>query len=718
MPEVRNGGWNDLSHLAAYRRAVVTDADSATDDTSVPDDVLHKVEALRNELLEHNERYYIDDAPVISDADYDALVAELRDLEERYGLVDEASPTQRVSGRRSEAFSPVVHSSPLLSLDNAFASADLRAWDERIRRRLGDDGLVDPLRYVCELKIDGVAISIRYEDGELVQAATRGDGRIGEDVTANIRTIDVIPNRLPSGAPDVLEVRGEVYMSTEAFEALNAWATETGHAPYINPRNSAAGSLRQKDPAITATRDLAMWCYQLGEIVGGPEFAKHEETFDFLRDLGFPVNPEVQVVDGVDEVVSFAEGWEDRRHDLDYEIDGAVTKVSDLDLRNELGFTARAPRWAIAYKFPPEERTTKLLDIRVSVGRTGRTTPYAVLEPVFVGGANVERATLHNEDQVAAKDVRPGDTVIVRRAGDVIPEVVGPVLAGRPKGLRRWKFPTVCPCPIGSQLVRPEGESDTRCVHPECPFQRQGAIEHYAGRGAMDIDGLGERSIAQFIELGLLSDIASIYELDFDAVLELEGYGQTSVDNLRAAIAASTDRSLAKLLVGLNIRHLGPSGAGALAAHFGHLDAIVEASAADDAVETIAAIEGVGPTIAAAVREWFIQPANLEMLERLRSAGVNFEGPAPVASADVEPVLDGMSIVVTGTLENYSRDEAAAAITSRGGKSPGSVSGKTTALVVGEGPGASKVTKAEANDVPVLDEAAFEHLLATGELPG
>lgn len=684
--------------------------------SDAPAEVIHRVEQLRNELLEHNERYYVDAAPIISDADYDALVAELRSLEEAHPELDTPeSPTHQVSGRRSEAFAPVVHSTPLLSLDNAFDADELRAWDERIQRRLdAPEGERIDVGYVCELKIDGVAISLRYEDGELVQGATRGDGKVGEDVTANVRTIGPIPTTLPKGAPRVLEVRGEVYMSAAAFEALNERAAAEGHAPYINPRNSAAGSLRQKDAAATAERDLAMWCYQLGEVEGGPALTRHEETFEFLQELGFPVNPEIRVVDTIDEVIGYCDRWQEHRHDLPYEIDGAVAKVSDLVRRDQLGFTARAPRWAIAYKFPPEERTTRLLDIQVSVGRTGRTTPYAVLEPVFVGGANVERATLHNQDQVEAKDVRPGDTVIVRRAGDVIPEVVGPVLAARKKGLRKWTFPTTCPCPLESTLVRPEGESDTRCVHPECPFQRQGAIEHYAGRGSMDIEGLGERSIAQFLDLGILTDIASVYEIDFDRILELEGYGQTSVDNLRDAIEASRDRPLANLLVGLNVRHLGPAASEALAEHFGHLDAIVEAARADDAVERIAEIDGVGPTIAGAVCAWFGQEPNLAMLERLRAAGVNFEGPE---KADVAQTLEGLSVVVTGTLESYNRDQVEQAIKDRGGKSPGSVSKKTTAVVVGEGPGASKLTKAEELGVPILDEAAFERLLATGELP-
>jgi DNA ligase (NAD+) len=680
------------------------------------DEVLRRATALRNEILEHNERYYVSDAPIISDADYDDLVRQLRDLEDQHPeLASDDSPTRQVSGRRADLFAPVVHSTPLLSLDNAFAADELRAWHDRIQRRLGAGaGETATNGYVTELKIDGVAISLRYEGGELVQAATRGDGRVGEDVTANIRTIAAIPSTLPTGAPEVLEVRGEVYMTTAAFDALNERAAAAGQPPFINPRNSAAGSLRQKDPAVTASRELSMWCYQLGEVQGGPAMARHEDAFRLLTDLGFPVNPEIRVVDTIDEVIELCERWQDHRHDLAYEIDGVVTKVADLAQRAELGTTARAPRWAIAYKFPPEERTTALLDIMVSIGRTGRATPYAVLDPVFVGGANVERATLHNQDQVRIKDVRPGDTVIVRRAGDVIPEVVGPVLAARPDDLPAWEFPTTCPCPIGSTLSRPEGEADTRCIHPDCPFQRQGAIEHFASRGAMDIEGLGERTVAQLIALGLLHDIASVYEIDYDRVLELEGYGQTSVDNLRAAVDASRERPLANLLVGLNIRHLGPSGSEALAAHFGHLDAIEQVAVADGGEEQLAAVEGVGPVIARAVREWFGQDANRAVLERLRSAGVNLEGPA---GPDVEQTLAGMSVVVTGTLEGYNREEVEEAIKARGGKSPGSVSKKTTAVVVGDGPGASKLTKAEELGVPILDEPAFERLLATGVLP-
>ena len=393
-------------------------------------------------------------------------------------------------------------------------------------------------------------------------------------------------------------------MPRPAFEALNERQAEAGDRLFINPRNSAAGSLRQKDATITAQRELSMWCYQLGDIQGGPPFDRHRETLDFLGSLGLPVNPLTTVVSSIAEVHDFCLHWEEHRHDLDYEIDGVVAKVDDLDRRGELGFTSRAPRWAIAYKFPPEERTTKLRDILVSVGRTGRATPFAQLEPVFVGGANVSQATLHNQDQVRLKDVRPGDVVIVRRAGDVIPEVVGPVVAERPEGLPPWEFPTTCPCPRRSTLVRPEGESDIRCVDPECPFQLAGSIEHFASRGAMDIEGFGEQRVRLFLELELLADIAGIYSIDWDKVGALEGFGPTSVANLQAAIEQSKDRPLANLLVGLNIRHLGPAGAEALARHFGHLDRILEQSE-----EEMAAVDGVGPVIARAVHEWLADDA-------------------------------------------------------------------------------------------------------------
>jgi DNA ligase (NAD+) len=673
---------------------------------------------LRSEIAEHNRRYHELDDPVISDAEYDELVRELRALEEEFPeLITPDSPTRQVgSAPATTVFAPVTHAVPMMSLDNAFDEAELRAWVERLHRRLAgapaasDDTSHDEVGYVCELKIDGLAISIRYEGGRYVRAATRGDGRTGEDVTENIRTIDQVPKSLGKGAPSVLEVRGEVYMPLSAFRSLNERQVEGGLRPFVNPRNAAAGSLRQKDPNVTAGRELALWSYQLGQVDGAPAFASHHETLDWLSSLGFPVNPEIRRVSGPDEVLAYSLHWQQHRHDLDYEIDGAVVKVDDLARRELLGFTSKAPRWAIAYKFPPEERTTRLNDIMVSIGRTGRATPYAVLEPVFVGGVTVSQATLHNEDQVRAKDVRPGDKVVVRRAGDVIPEVLGAVVAERPEGTEPWVFPAECPCPLRSALVRPDGEAEHRCVDPECPYQRQGAIEHFASRGALDIDALGEKRIAQLVAEGMVSSVADLYELDWDRVEKLERMGALSASNLRASIEASRSRPLSRLLVGLNIRHLGPAGAEALAAAFGDLDRIMGSS-----VEALAAAEGVGEVIAESVHAWFADPTHRELTERLRAAGLNFRGPT---DGDTQPkVLAGMSIVVTGTLEGFSREEAEAAVKARGGKSPGSVSKKTTAVVVGDGPGAAKVTKAEELGVPVLDETAFRHLLDTGALP-
>ena len=596
----------------------------------------------------------------------------------------------------------------MMSLDNAFDGDELLAWGTRLERRLAKEAgeeAAEALDYVCELKIDGVAMSIRYEKGRYVQAATRGDGRVGEDVTENIRTLEAVPDRLPKGAPDVLEVRGEVYMPVKAFEALNQRQEEAGGRLFANPRNSAAGSLRQKDPRITASRELSLWTYQLGDVRGGPSFTRHSETLAFLGEMGLPVNPEITTLGTLDEVHEFCQRWEASRHDLDYEIDGVVVKVDNLARRDQLGSTSKAPRWAIAYKFPPEERTTLLRDIQVSIGRTGKATPFAELEPVFVGGSTVGLATLHNEDQVKAKDVRPGDTVVVRKAGDVIPEVVKPVLAERPDGLAEWSFPTECPV-CGQPLQRLDGEAATYCINVECPAKRAGAIEHFASRGAMDIEGFGEQRVRLFSEMGMLRDIADIYRLDYDRIRELEGFGETSVANLQQAVEASKQRPLANLLVGLNIPHLGGAGSQVLARHFGHLDRILAASE-----EELAAIEGVGPIIAASVHQFFAQETNRDIIEKLRESGLNFEGPSAPALAQT---LDGVSVVVTGTLENYSRDGAEEAIKARGGKAPGSVSKKTLAVVLGEGPGASKVTKAEELGVPVIDEATFTRLLDEG----
>jgi len=684
-------------------------------DSSVRDRMI----ALRDTINRHRRLYHTLAQPEIADAEYDQMVRELEELEALHPeLVTADSPTLLVGGDISEAFAPVEHRIPMTSLDNAMDVDELRAWGERVLKGLGDDADV---RYCVELKIDGLAVSLRYEQGRLVQAATRGDGRVGEDVTANVATIANVPKSLPSrlDLPDVLEVRGEVYLPIDAFERLraakeleNAERVSAGKKPEpvpVNPRNAGAGSLRQKDSAVTASRGLAFWSYQVGEVVGGPEFASHHETLDFLSALGFPVNPNIRVVDSLAEVEAYCREWQENRHRLGYEIDGAVVKLDDLAQREALGFTARAPRWAIAFKFPPEERTTILDDIQVSIGRTGRATPFAVLQPVFVGGSTVGMATLHNEDQVRLKDVRPGDTVIVRKAGDVIPEVVGPVLSLRPKGSKPWKFPSKCPCPLQSTLSRTEGESDTRCVEPGCPNQRDQRIIYFASRGAMDIEGLGERTVFQLSDAGLVSDPGDIYFLDVEQLLTLEGFGRLSAEKLLAAIDGSKTRPLPKLLTALGVKHLGPSASEALARAFGSLDGVMNASQDD-----LATVDGVGDVIAASITSWFDRLDSKEFIEKLRRAGVDF-GNVEVSRAP--QVLVGKAVVVTGTLDGFDRDGAERAIKDRGGKSPGSVSAKTFAVVVGREPGASKVTKAEELGVPMLDEAGFVHLLETGELP-
>ncbi len=676
-------------------------------------DVADRIDSLRALLAHHNHRYHTLDDPEISDAEYDALVRELRTLEADHPeLAVPDSPTGQVGGAVSATFDPVTHRVPMMSLDNAMDVGELRAWADRVVKGL--DGAT-PM-FVCEPKFDGLAISLRYEDGVFVQAATRGDGRVGEDVTANVATIDEIPHRLPDHAPAVVEVRGEVYMTRSSFEQLNERARAAGEKAFVNPRNSAAGSLRQKDPAVTASRHLSFWSYQLGEVIGGPRFRSHVAMLDYAASLGFPVNDQVRTFGTIDEVADHCRYWEQHRHDLDYEIDGVVTKLDDLAQRDRLGVTSRAPRWAIAYKFPPEERTTTLLDVQVSVGRTGRATPFAVLDPVFVGGSTVAMATLHNQDQVALKDVRPGDTVVVRKAGDVIPEVVGPVLSLRPENSEPWEFPTQCPR-CGNPLVRPEGEADTRCVAPDCPAQRDQKIAYWASRGAMDIEGLGEQMVEKLTAAGLVKDPADLYGLTVEDLVELERVGPTSARNLVEEIERSKQQPLPRLLTAFGVRHLGPAASAALAAEFHTLDEIMSKS-----VDELAAVDGVGDVIADTVATWLAQDANRAFIERLRSAGVNFGDPAAAeaaaaARAAVPQTLEGRTVVVTGTLAGYGREEAAEAITLRGGKSPGSVSKKTTALVVGDSPGAGKLTKAESLGVPIIDEAGFEHLLATGELP-
>lgn len=667
-------------------------------------DPASRVEELRRLVDHHSERYYLLDDPEISDAEFDALVRELRALEEAHPeLRSDESPTQRVGGRASGAFAEVRHRVPMMSLDNAFSFEELVAWGKRMERYISDQ--VD---YVCELKIDGIACSLLYEDGRYVRGATRGNGVVGEDVTENVRTISVIPERLDvDDAPAVLEVRGEVYMPISAFEELNQRQGEAGLRLFANPRNSGAGSLRQKDPKVTASRELCFWAYQLGEVSGGPRFRRHSETLEYLRSAGLPVNPEIERLGSLDEVFAFCNRWLEHRHDLNYEIDGVVVKVDDLAQREELGATSKSPRWAIAFKFPPEEATTLLKDIMVSIGRTGKATPFAQLEPVRVSGSTVQLATLHNEDQVRLKDVRPGDTVTVRKAGDVIPEVVAPVLSKRPEGLAEWHFPDRCPV-CTSPLVRIEGESDTFCTNVDCPAQRAGRIGHFASRGAMDIEGLGEKRVMQLCDEGLLSDPGDIYALTYDDLMGLEGFADISARNLLDAIAQSKSRPLPNLLVGLSIRHLGGRGAEVLAEAFGSLDRIVAASE-----EEMAVTPGVGPVIAHSVHEFFALDRNRVVVDKLRAAGVNFEG---VERSELPPTLAGKSVVVTGTLESMSRERAVEAVKARGGTSPGSVSKKTSYLVAGAEPGTAKVAKAEECGVPVVDEAAFLRLLETGDV--
>ncbi len=677
---------------------------------------------LRSLIAYHRERYYRDDSPEISDAEYDELDREIHELEFAFPeLQSSDSPTQTVGTEIAETFSTVEHRVPMTSLDNAMDSSELSAWGERAAKGQTADAVI---QYACELKIDGLALSLRYENGALVQAATRGDGRFGEDVTANVLTIGVVPKKLVSKTkaviPSVLEVRGEVYLPIDAFEKLkaakeaeNVVRIAAGKKPEpvpVNPRNAGAGSLRQKDATVTAGRGLAFWSYQLGEVIGGPEFTSHHATLDFLQDLGFPVNPNIALVNSMDEVTAYCEKFQNERHELPYEIDGVVIKVDDLAQRETLGFTARAPRWAIAFKFPPEERTTLLKDIQISVGRTGRVTPFAVLESVFVGGSNVAMATLHNEDQVRLKDVRPGDTVTVRKAGDVIPEVVGPVLSLRPKGSEPWVFPSVCSCPMKGELTRPDGEVNMRCIEPNCPQQRDQRIIYFVSRGAMDIDGFGEQTVIQLSDVGILSDAGDIYSLTVEQLLTLEGFAQKGAEKLIVAIDASKTRPLPKLLTALGIKHLGPAASEALALAFGNLDDIMNATEDD-----LATVDGVGGVIANSLISWYSRPDNKVIIEKLRAAGVEFGN---VEVSRLPQNLVGKNIVVTGTLVDFDRDGAERAVKDRGGKSPGSVSKKTFALVVGAEAGASKLTKAQELGVPILNEEQFKVVLETGELPG
>ena len=658
---------------------------------------------LREQVAYHRKRYFQDDAPEISDAEFDELFRELVALEEEFPeLATPDSPTQQVGAGPSATFAPVEHVIPMLSLDNAFTLEDLLAWGKRLERLVSD-----PVAFVCEPKMDGLAVSLLYEDGKLVRAATRGNGYTGEDVTANVRTITSVPKRLDDGADvaERLEVRGEIFMPLASFEQLNRRQGDAGERLFANPRNAAAGSLRQKDPTVTASRDLDIFCYQPGVKNGGPRLRTHVETLDWLRSLGFPVNPKIERFGSLDDVYAFSESMLEHRHDLGYEVDGVVVKVDDLGQRDEFGATSKAPRWAIAYKFPPEEKTTVLRHIMVSIGRTGRATPFAQLEPVFVGGSTVKQASLHNQDEVARRDVREGDTVIVRKAGDVIPEVVGPVVAKRPKHARKWKFPTDCPV-CGTPLVRVEGEAATNCVNVDCPNQRWGRIVHFAA--AMEIDGLGEERVRQFIDAGLLADAGDLYSLTVERLVPLERIGERSAQLLVDQIERSKEQPLARLLVALGIANVGPAAAQDLARELGHLDRIATATA-----EELVEVDGVGPVLAQSIQEFFGRERNREVVEKLRRAGVNFEGPAAAKGDAADATLTGLTLVLTGGLERFSRDEAQAELEARGARVTSSVSKKTSYVVAGENPG-TKLAKAEQLGVPVLDEEAFVRLLEEG----
>jgi DNA ligase (NAD+) len=650
---------------------------------------------LREAIDYHSYRYHVLDDPEVADAEYDALVAELIDIETKNpDLITPDSPTQRVGAPPSEAFAPVKHRSPMMSLDNCFSIEELLAWGRRVEREIARAEA-----FTVELKMDGVAVNLIYEDGVFVKGATRGDGRTGEDITGNLRTVGAVPLRLRGDPPRILEVRGEVYMRTDDFEALNEKLGEAGQKTFANPRNGAAGSLRQKDPGITKERSLSLVCHGIG-YVEGRRWRSHWDALESIREWGLRTNSQNKRLGDLEAVYQFCGHWQEHRHDVPYEIDGVVVKVDSIGQQEELGYTAKAPRWAIAYKFPPEERTTQLKDIQVHVGRTGAVTPFAVLEPVFISGVTVTTATLHNEDEVARKDVRIGDTVTIRRAGDVIPEVIGPVTSKRTGKERKFKMPSACPS-CGSDIVRPEGEAVARCSGLDCPSQRVEKLFHFAGRGAMDIEGLGYQTITALTERGWLKDVGDIYSLTGEQLAELDGFGEKSIDNLMTAIERSKTRSLGNVLIGLGIRHVGGTGAFQIAREASSLAKLQEMSA-----EELVAMEGIGPVIAESVATFFAQDRNRAVIEKLRAAGVDPEE-VPVKA---EGPLVGTTFVLTGSLEGFSRGEATALIEQKGGKVTSGVSKKTDYVVVGADPG-SKFDKAKQLGVEILDESAFEKLL-------
>jgi DNA ligase (NAD+) len=672
------------------------------------------IRAEYGELVEtvrgHQFRYYVLDAPTVSDAEFDRQFRRLQELEQRWpALVTPDSPTQVVGGGFSTEFAAHDHLERMLSLDNAFDTEALRAWADRVAREVGE------VHYLAELKIDGLAVNLLYQNGRLLRGLTRGDGRTGEDVTLNLRTLRDIPERLHSSAeypvPELLEVRGEVFFRLADFAELNAALVEAGKPAFANPRNSAAGSLRQKDPRVTAGRPLRMLCHGLGRRRGF-EPDRQSQSYQALAAWGLPVSEHTRLLSTIDELIEYIAYWGEHRHDVEHEIDGVVVKVDEVSAQRRLGSTARAPRWAIAVKYPPEEATTKLIDIRVNVGRTGRVTPFAFMEPVSVAGSTVSLATLHNADEVRRKGVLIGDTVTIRKAGDVIPEVLGPVVDLRSGDEREFVMPTRCP-ECGTPLRRErESDVDIRCPNARrCPAQLRERIFHMAGRGAFDIEMLGYEAAVALLAAGVVQDEGDLFDLDERKLLAVDLFrtkaGELSANGrkLLANLDSAKDRPLWRVLVALSIRHVGPTAAQALAREFRTLQAIEEADE-----QALAAVDGVGPTIAAAVREWFAVDWHREVVAKWRAAGVRL---AELVDDSIVRHLEGLSIVVTGSLDGFSRDEAAEAIAERGGRAAGSVSRKTAFVVVGQAPG-TKYDKALALKVPVLDEAGFRILLSDG----
>ena len=656
-----------------------------------------RVTSLREQINYHNHRYYVQDDPDIADLEYDQLFRELQQLEQQYPeLLTADSPTLRVGAAPLKKFSQVTHAVPMLSLDNVFDASSFAAFDQRVRERLSAQTTIE---YAAEPKLDGLAISIRYEHGVLVQGATRGDGYVGEDVTENVRTIACVPLRLQGdNVPEVVEIRGEIYMPKAGFELLNQQQIDAGKKSFVNPRNAAAGSLRQLDSRITAQRPLAMFCYGLGELQGMDKPETHTAAMHMLQQWGCPVCPEMQTLTDIEQCFAYLEALAERRSRLDYEIDGVVFKVNHYALQDRLGFVSRAPRWAIAYKYPAQEAHTTVLDIEVQVGRTGALTPVARLEPVFVGGVTVSNATLHNEDEIRRKDIRVGDTVIIRRAGDVIPEIVGVVKNQRTAELPVFVMPTACPV-CGSQVEKPAGEAVARCSGGLfCPAQQKEAIKHFASRKAMDIDGLGDKLVEQLVDCGLVNDAADLFYLQLSQLAGLDRMAEKSASNLLQALENAKHTRLAKFLYALGIREVGEATARALAMHFLDLPALIEAEQAQ-----LLEIEDVGPVVAHHIHTFFRQPHNLEVIDKLTAAGVHW--PEEQSTTSNSP-LSGKTVVLTGTLEQMSRAEAKERLLALGAKVAGSVSNKTDYVVAGRDAG-SKLTKAQSLNIPVVDEATL-----------